>query len=188
MNVKYAIAKRRAYRSFEPVEITDETIKELARAAQMTMSCFNNRPWQFVFVRDPNILQQMHKALSQGNEWAYDASMIVAVIAKREDDCIIKSREYFLFDTGMATAFLVLRATELDLVAHPIAGYNPEKTKEVLNIPEAYQLITLVIVGKHAATISKRLSEKQIEAEQERPPRKPLESFAYIDRYGIPIK
>jgi len=30
----------------------------------------------------------------------------------------------------MATAFIILRATELGLVAHPIAGYNEDAVKQ----------------------------------------------------------
>ena len=123
---------------------------------------------------DPEVLKRMHGALSKGNEWARDASMIVVVFGVKEYDCLIKEREYYLFDTGMGTAFLILRATELGLVAHPIAGYKPALVEEILGIPEEVMVITLVIVGKHAKTISPVLSEWQAESEKERPQRKPL--------------
>ncbi|MDD5713038.1 MAG: nitroreductase family protein [Smithellaceae bacterium] len=184
MEVKEAIAVRRAYRSLGPVDISLETIRELAEAAQLTMSCYNHQPWRFVFVRDVEMLKRMHSALAQGNEWATEASLIVAVFAKREDDCLIKEREYFLFDTGMATAFMVLRATELGLVAHPIAGYSPAKTREILSIPDEYQVITLVIVGKKTDTIGPKLTAQQVQLEATRPPRIPLAEMAFLDRYG----
>ncbi|MGD8536143.1 MAG: nitroreductase, partial [Candidatus Aminicenantes bacterium] len=79
--------------------------------------------------------------------------------------------------------FLILRATELGLVAHPIAGYSPRKTKEILEIPEEYQVITLIIVGKHSEEISPILSEKQVESEKERPARLSLDKFAFINRF-----
>ena len=92
-------------------------------------------------------------------------------------------REYYLFDTGMATAFLLLRATELGLVAHPIAGFNEVGVKEVLSIPEDFRLITLLVVGKKADTIHTVLSEKQAENEEKRPPRFPFEKFAFFNIY-----
>lgn len=183
MDVTRAIEVRRAYRSLEPVEITEDLIKDLARHAQLAPSCNNNQPWRFVFVYAPEILKQMHAALSPGNEWIHAASMIIAVFSRKEDDCIIKDREYHQFGCGLATAFLVLRATELGLVAHPIAGYSPKKTKEILGIPAEYQVITLIIVGKHAPTISPVLSEKQVGWEKARPERLPLEKFVHLDRY-----
>ncbi len=88
-----------------------------------------------------------------------------------------------MFDTGMATAFIILRATELGLVAHPIAGYDEGKVKTILGIPEDVQVITLVIVGIHSAELNLVLSEKQVESEKKRPDRLPIEKFVYINRY-----
>lgn len=183
MDVKEAIEKRRAYRSLAPAVIDDTLIKDLAESAQLFCSCFNNQPWRYVFVRDADMLKKMHDALSPGNEWAKAASMIIAVFSKPELDCMIKGRNYYLFDTGMATAAIILRATELGLVAHPIAGYSPRKTKEILDIPREMEVITLVIVGKHSDTLSSVLSEKQIQAEKERPERKSIQEFVYINQY-----
>jgi len=181
MDVKQAIEKRRAYRSLEHIEITEDHIKDLAQSAQLFCSCFNNQPWRYVFVYDPEVLKKMHVALSQGNEWAQSASMIIAVFSKPELDCIIKDRKYYLFDTGMATAALILRATELGLVAHPIAGYSPKKVKEILNIPIEREVITLIIIGKHSEEINPLLSEKQIEAERKRPERLSFDKFVYMN-------
>jgi nitroreductase len=184
MDVSQAIQGRRAYRSLVRVEITDSLIKDLARSAQHAPSCFNNQPWRFVFVRSPEILTKMHDALTSGNVWAHAASMIIAVFSKQEDDCIIRDRIYHQFDCGLAAGFLILRATELNLVAHPIAGFSPKKTKTILEIPEECQVITLIIVGKHSDKISPLLSEDQTKAEKRRPERKEFSEFVYIDRFS----
>jgi nitroreductase len=183
MEVKEAILKRRAYRSLDPVEITEDLIKDLASCAQLSASCNNNQPWRYVFVYDPVMLKKMHEALSKGNEWIHRASMIIAVLSKKEYDCIIGERAYYQFDTGMATAFLILRATELGLVAHPIAGYSPKKTREILGIPDDLEVITLVNVGKHADVIYPELTEKQAATENKRPERFPLSKFVFLNKY-----
>lgn len=187
MDVKQAIQTRRAYRSLDPVEITEELIRDLAESAQLAPSCSNNQPWRFVFVYDPDVLEKMHAALTKGNDWVKAASLIIAVFSKKDYDCLIKEREYYLFDTGMATAFLILRATELGLVAHPIAGYREAQVKEILNIPEEMTVITLINVGKHSEIISPLLSEKQVETEKKRQERLSLEEFVYINMCGAVI-
>ena len=83
----------------------------------------------------------------------------------------------------MATAILMLRATELGLVAHPIAGYDEIKAKEVLGISDDLQLITLIIVGKHSKRNIAALNDHQQESERTRPARLPLDKFAFKDRY-----
>jgi nitroreductase len=184
MDVSQTIRERRAFRSLDPVEITKDFIEDLARHAQLAPSCSNNQPWRFVFVYDPNALKEMHAALPSGNVWAQSSSMIIAVFSKKEDDCIIRDREYHQFDVGLAAGFLILRATELGLVAHPIAGFSPKKTREILGIPEEYKVITLIIVGKHAETISPVLSEKQIAAEKRRPKRKKIDRFVFLNKFS----
>ena len=121
MSVKETIEKRRAYRSLDPIEISRDLIEDLAEIARITPSCANMQPWKFVFVHDKNVLNELFIVLSEGNKWAEKASMIIGVFSKPKKDCVIRERLYYLFDTGMATAFLILRATELGLVAHPIA-------------------------------------------------------------------
>ena len=184
MDVKEAIEIRRAYRALAPVEITDDTVRDLADAARTAASCFNNQPWRYVFVRKPEVLAKMFETLSDGNAWAKAASMIVAVLSRADLDCQIAGREYYLFDTGMATAHMILRATELGLVAHPIAGYSPKKVRRVLGIPDDMSVVTLVIFGRHADEISDLLSEEQAATEAARPERKPFEEIAWMDGYG----
>jgi nitroreductase len=183
MNVTEAIQTRRAYRSLDPVGITQDLIKDLALHAQLSASCNNYQPWRFIFVYEPEMLKKMHEALTRGNQWAQRASMIIVVLSKKDFDCIIGERVYHQFDTGMATAFLILRATELGLVAHPIAGYSPKKTREILGIPDDLEVITLVNVGKHANTLYPILSEKQAATEKKRPERFPLEKFMFLNHY-----
>ncbi len=184
MEVKEAIQKRRAYRSLEPVKITKEFINDLAKCAQITASCFNNQPWQFVFVYEPEILNNIYGVLTSGNKWAHKASMIIAILGKKEDDCIIYDRIYYRFDIGMAIEAMILRATELGFVAHPIAGYSPKKTRAILDIPDDIDVITLVIVGKHSNEINPAMSEKQIKDERKRPERKPINNFIFHNKYG----
>ncbi len=172
MDVKEAIEKRRAFRCLEKTDVSDDVISELVRAAQLSPSCFNNQPWRFVFVKNEEILEKLKEALNKGNEWAYAASVVIAVITKKEFDCVIKDREYYLFDTGMAVYAMLLRATELNLIAHPIAGYSPEKVKEILKIPSDFNLITLIILGKKSEKENNGLLlEHQVAAEKQRPER-----------------
>ena len=181
MDVKTAIETRRAYRSLDPAPIDEALVRDLAECASLAPSCFNKQPWRFVFVYGKEALEKIKDAFSPGNAWCRDDSMVVAVFSKKELDCIIKDgREYWQFDTGMASALLMLAATERNLVAHPIAGFDPQAARQVLALPEGAQVITLIIVGGHTQEISPALAAWQIAAETERPARMPFEGFATI--------
>jgi nitroreductase len=183
MKLMEIIEKRRAYRSLGPAEINEDTVRDLAQAASLSASCFNKQPWRYVFAFNKDVLERMRAAFNKGNEWTQAASLIVAVCSRKDMDCVVKEREYYLFDTGMATAFLILRATEMGLVAHPIAGYDEQKAREILGIPADMTLITLVLVGKHVMPPNALLNEKQAEGEKERPERLPLTEIMRINHF-----
>jgi nitroreductase len=183
VSVSDTIKERRAYRSLDQVSINDNLIRDLAYHASLSASCNNNEPWHFVFVYDKELLVKMYPLFPRGNKWMEQSSMIIAVFSRPGEDCQVKNRVYNLFDTGMATAFLILRATELGLVAHPVAGYDEEGVKTLLRIPQEYQVITLINIGKHSDKINPYLTDKQIRSESERPPRKKFDEFAYLNLY-----
>jgi len=177
------IEKRRAYRSLGPAEINETLVRDLATAASLSASCFNKQPWRFVFAYEREVLEKLQGAMNRGNQWTQAASLIVAVCSRKDLDCVVKDREYYLFDTGMATAFLILRATEMGLVAHPIAGYDEVKAKEVLGIPADMNLVALVNVGKHLLPPNALLNEQQAQGEKARPERLPLAEIMRLNRY-----
>ena len=185
MELMHAINERRAYRVIKPVKITEDTLDYLAEAAQLAPSCYNNQPWNYVFVTSPEKLAQMQPVFSKGNEWAYNGSLVIAVCSKKEDDCITAGREYHHFDSGISSAFLMLAATDLGLVAHPIAGYSQKKAKKVLNIPQDMTVITLIVVGKHDEEKLAQLSDEDKKAEIERPERKEFSQFIHLNEYNI---
>lgn len=188
MNLETAIAERRAYRSLDPVLIAPEMIREVMEEVRLAPSCFNNQPWRFLFVFEPAPLAAVKASLSSGNAWARSASLIVVVATRRDLDCVIPAkdapeREYFLFDTGMATAFLLLCLTEKGLVAHPIAGYGEKAAAEAVGLPADMRVITLVIVGKRSPSVAEALSDSQKASEAARPGRKPLEEIAFLNSF-----
>lgn len=184
MDVAEAVDARRARRVLSERSVEDEKLGTLVRAVRLSASCFNNQPWRLVFCIGQESLGAVKGALAKGNAWATRAPMIIAVAAKVQDDCHLSDeRNYFLFDCGLAIGQLELQATELGLVAHPIAGFDPLRVKAVLGIPEDYTVITLVICG-YPGTDDSLLSDKQKEAETQRPERKPKGENIFLDRWG----
>jgi nitroreductase len=188
MELREAIEARRAYRSLEPAPVPEALVLEAMERVRRAPSCSNNQPWRFVVAQGDRPLAAVKAALNRGNAWAQAAPVIVAVLSRRDLDCVIEppnrpAREYFLFDTGMATAYLLLLLTEAGLVAHPIAGYSQRAAAEAVGAPEGMSVVALIIVGRRSAEPSPVLSEKQLASERARPARKAVDEFAFIDRF-----
>ena len=165
---------RRAYRSLvkDPVPRTD--VESMIQAAHLAPSCFNYQPWRFVAVDDPNTLDQMHTMFGSSNRWMTQSPVIIAVCSQRDLDCKSSdNRDYFLFDSGIAVGFLLLQATRMGYIAHPVAGYKPVPIKGLLKIPPEYTLITLINVGRHGSDVS-LLDDEQKASETGPRIRKPL--------------
>jgi nitroreductase len=186
MDVKEAVRRRRATRAFEAEDVEEGSIDELIESMRLSPSCNNNQPWRVIVIHEPRGLELVKAHLSKGNSWARNAPLILVVCARLDDDCkLADRRDYYLFSTGIAVGEMLLRATELGLIAHPIAGYNALAIKQELGIPDDHVLITLVICG-HPGTDVSLLSEKQLLAERERPLRKPISENFFRGRWGEP--
>jgi nitroreductase len=185
MELNECVEQRRAYRSLEKTAITEALANTLCETVRLAPSCFNNQPWRFHFAFEPAALAKALPCLSAGNQvWAGNASLIIAVLGERDSDCKMPDgRAYYQFDCGMAAAYLILKATELGLVAHPIAGYDPAKYKAAFFIPEPMEVLTLIIVGKRAETINPALKDYQVVSEKTRPPRKELKEFLFFNEH-----
>jgi peroxiredoxin/nitroreductase len=177
------IYTRRAWRAISSEPIPKETITRLIEAAHLAPSCFNNQPWRFI-VATGEELMKVKEALPGGNYWAKPAPAIIAVASHRDLDCKLSDgRDYFLFGCGMAVGNLMVQATQMGLVAHPIAGYDPLKVKEALGIPQDYILITLVVLGWPGDPST--LSEKHLQIELGPRERKPLEEVLAWGRFAF---
>jgi len=184
MNVKESVQRRRATRALDVRTVDVDVIAELMEAIRLSPSCNNNQPWRVIVAYDPVSLEAIKSSLSKGNSWALKAPLIFAICARLDDDCKLNDRrDYFLFSTGIAVGEMLLRATELGLIAHPIAGFDALAIKEKLGIPEDHVLITLVNCGYPGTDVS-MLSEKQLISEKERPARKPVGENFFNGRWG----
>ncbi len=179
-----AIEGRRARRALSSEPIAREDIESLLAAAHLAPSCNNSQPWRFVVVEEPTMLDKVKEALPGGNYWAKPAPVILAVASRRDLDCTLSdSRDYFLLGCGMAVGNLMIQATSMGLIAHPIGGYKPEIVKAALGIPEAYVLITLVIVG-HPGDAT-QLSDKHRAIELGSRDRRPLDKVVSWNRFAF---
>ncbi len=178
------IEARRAKRALSTDPVSAEEVELLIRAAHLAPSCFNNQPWRFIVIDDPQTLAAVKETMPTGNYWTAPAPVIIAVASQRDLDCTLSdNRDYFLFGCGMAVGNLMIQATQMDLVAHPIAGYNPVGVKEILGIPEEYTLITLVIVGR-SGDVSP-LSDQHREIELGPRDRKPLSEVMARNHFAL---
>ncbi len=171
------IETRRAYRSIRTDPIPKEDLLKLIESAHLSPSCSNKQPWRYVVVQNKETLEKLSQAYAEGNYWMKDVPAVIVVWTKDEFDCQLSdNRNYALFDTGMSVGFLLVQATQMGLIAHPVAGYDPLKLKEILGIDGT--VIVLIALG-YMGNFEK-LSDQHLQREFSERVRKPLEEIFKI--------
>jgi len=179
------ILARRARRALTDEPIDRETAEIILNAAHLAPSCANNQPWRLIAVDDPQLLARIKEHLTRGNYWAKPSPLIVAVASRHDLDCEIPDgREYYLFGCGLAAMNLMLQATGLGLIAHPIAGFRQRGIKETLAVPDDYTVIALIILG-HPSEDQSGLSDKHRAEETSERTRRPLDEVVHWNRFDF---
>jgi nitroreductase len=151
MNVKDAIEKRKSIRKFKEKEVPDEVIKEVIDAARRAPSGHNLQSWHFIIVKTKETKLEFKKQGVFNQEEMYKAPVIIVCCAEKESystDSIKKYEEGMpLINLSLASAFLVLRATELGLGTCFVAWSDKEKIKEILGIPKGIIIPYVIVMG-----------------------------------------
>jgi nitroreductase len=175
------LEERKATRSISTEPLSGSIIEELVEAARLTPSCYNNQPWRFLFLESPDALKKGQDALASGNRvWAERAPLLVVGYSRKEDDCVLKDgRAYHEFDLGMSVMNVMLAATSHELVARPMAGFDPEKIKQSFQLNSDEQPLVMIAIGKESDD-EQHLS--QFYKDAKRKPRERKNAFEIVRR------
>ena len=139
MDVKKAIEIRKSIRRFKKKAVTDDVIKEVIDSARRAPSGDNLQPWHFVVVRGKEKLQSFKEQGVFNQKEMYKAPVVIV--------CCTDKESMSLINLSLASAFLVLRATELGLGACFVAWINKEKMKKILGIPDDVTIPYVIVMG-----------------------------------------
>ncbi len=148
MEFHRVLSSRKSRRAFADRRVEPEKIERMIEAARWSPSCANRQPWRFVIVeKESPSREALENALDPGNAWAKRAPVLIVGGAGKADGSVVESREYFLFDTGLATMALLLRGVDQGLLVHPMAGWKEALVSEALSLPGNFTPIVVVAAG-----------------------------------------
>lgn len=180
-----AIATRWSPRAFDERGVTREKLQQVLEAASWAASAFNEQPWRFI-IATKDSSEEYEKVLSCLGEfnqvWAKSAPVLMIVVTATKfsrNDNPNRSAEY---DAGQAVATMAIQAAALDLYMHQMAGFDPEKSSEIFDIPADYKPMVAVALGYlgDPAQLSEQLRERE-DAQRER---KALGEFVFTGTWG----
>ena len=183
------IRTRWSPRSFSDRPVSNEDLKTMLEAARWAASSNNEQPWRFVIAKksDGEAYQRILNLLVPSNQqWARTAPVLMIMAAKRTFSHNGKPNTYAFHDTGAARSHLFLQANALGMHAHGMAGFDRERAREVLGIPEDYEVGPAVAVG-YRDSPDKLTNEQQREWEVAKRVRKPLNELVFRGHWDEPL-
>lgn len=133
--------------------IPHEELMILFEAARWAPSSYNNQPWRILYApRDTEHWPLFFDLLVEGNQvWAKHAAVLVLFISKTTFDHNGKPSITHTYDTGAAWENLALQGWLKGYVVHGMQGFDYERARSALKIPEIFRIEAMAAVGLPAA-------------------------------------
>ncbi|MBZ9712713.1 nitroreductase family protein [Deinococcus multiflagellatus] len=180
LTVTEAIETRRSIRKYVQEPMNQDDLREILRLASLAPSAWNAQTWRFAVVQDPAVKAQLQEAAyGQGQVTNAPAVIVVYsdmedTLQTVEDTAhpgmgeagrtgqrttfdrvfgsqdVAQRGQWGLSQANIAFGFLMVAARGLGYDTVPMLGFQPEKVKEILGLPEHVQFAGLLPIGKRA--------------------------------------
>jgi nitroreductase len=144
------IQKRRSIRKFQKKSVEADKLDMLVEAGLRSPSSMGSNPWEFIVVRDPELLEKLSKSKQHGSSFLRNAPLCIVVSADPEISTV------WVEDASIASVFIHLAAESLGLGSCWIQirerMHNETKTaeayiSELLGIPENMKVESIIAIG-----------------------------------------
>ncbi|MBN4046748.1 nitroreductase family protein [bacterium AH-315-P07] len=199
MEFKDIVEKRRSIKSYEvDVSISDAELISLFETVALSPSSFNLQHWNFIAVRDAETKRKM-RAAAFGQPQVEESSVTILVSGKLngfEDAPRIyeevpeemragaldmiqgfytgneqAQRDEAIRSASLASMSLMYAAEDAGFSTGPMIGFDAAKTAELLNLPDNYVPVMLIVLGRGKGVSYPRAY------------RRPLDEIVKLDRF-----
>lgn len=177
------------FRRWSPRAMTGEPITEaemlsLFEAARWAPSTYNEQEWRFLYARrDTPPWAVFFELLAEGNQaWCRQAALLCVVAAHKVFQRNGKPNPVHLFDSGSAFENLALQGTAMGLVVHGMQGFDFEKARQSLGVPQDFAIAAMFAVGRPGDPDQLSPDHRKIEVPSSR---KPVPEIICEGRFGF---
>ena len=144
------LCQRRSIRKFSAEKVEPGEIDKLKEALLRSPTSRNRRPWQFILVDDPQLLQRLALAKAHGTAFFATAPLAIVIAADPQIS------DVWVEDCSIAAIIAQLSAEELGLKScwaqlrlrpHDDQLSASEYVRQLVHLPEGFEVPMVIAVG-----------------------------------------
>jgi nitroreductase len=179
------LKQRWSSRAFSDRAVESEVLCSLLEAARWAPSSNNEQPWSFIVVtRDDEAEHgRLVGCLMDGNvPWAQRAPVLMVSVARISFEDDGKPNRHAFHDVGQAVADLSVQATALGLFVHQMAGFYPDRVRDLYGIPKEFEPVAAIALGYPGdpESLPERLKKRELAPRE----RKAITEFVFSGQWG----
>jgi nitroreductase len=139
-------------RAMSGEEISQDELMGLFEAARWAPSSFNAQQWRALYARrNTDHWPVFFDLLVDANKsWAKSAAVLVLFISRKRFEYNDEPSITHSYDTGAAWENFALQGFRQGLVVHGMEGFDYERARSELRIPEEYSVEAMAAIGRPA--------------------------------------
>ena len=143
MDLYEAIKGRRSVRKFiQDKSVERNKLETLLKAAMAAPTACNIQPWDFIIIEDEESIRAVQDGVEQYAD--YDPTVIIVVCGNNE---FIPWKDQGIVDCACAMENIMIAAPAIGLGTVCIGGFDRQKVKEQLAIPDGIEAVGMLYVG-----------------------------------------
>lgn len=146
------ILNRWSPRSMSGEVISNQELMSLFEAARWAPSSYNNQPWRFLYAKrdTPHFPKFFDLLVDFNKSWCEKAAVLGVIASEKIFEKTKKPSLTHSLDTGAAWENLALEGNARNLVVHGMQGFDYEKARKALKIPNEVEVLAMFAIGKRA--------------------------------------
>lgn len=134
-------------------EVTEQELMSMFEAARWAPSSFNAQPWRMLYARRntqhwPVFFDLLYE---KNQSWARNAGVLVLFVSNHINETSKKPSITHSLDTGAAWENFALQGALLNLAVHGMQGFDHERARAALQIPDTFTTEMMAVVGRPAS-------------------------------------
>jgi nitroreductase len=160
------ILNRWSSRAMTGQPLSNTELMSLFEAARWAPSSYNNQPWRFIYATndDKEFSTFLDIMVDVNRAWCEKASVAMVLCSKKHFEYNGKYSRTHSFDAGSAWENLAIQGVSMGLVIHALEGFDYDRARKELNIPDEYDIECMIVAGKKddCENLSEELQKREV--------------------------